>query len=355
MAKNQHWQTFISLPPLVRHRDALPAIRIAISVGLPLLIMLIAGQPRLTIFTAFGAFAALYGRNQPLVARILQQSAAGLMLIFCVGVGLLVSSAGIAGWGLVVITAIASAICAHFAMMINLKPGGPLFFVFASAGIASVPYNGKPLLDMTLTISSAIFSVLLGIVLGQLWGDGRNVTPNLRSDMSQKHMLMQSLTNMITMIVAGIVANLIGLSHAYWAMVAAASILAAPNTYMRVMRGAQRSIGTVLGVFVTAFFVSMHPEPWHVAVLVVVAQYVTELFVLRNYGVAAIFITPLALFMVHLASPFTSYEIVTTRLIETVLGAAIGILGAFVSPSPEFIGQNTTAIPVVRVARNWKR
>lgn len=355
MLENPQFKKFIQLPPSVPRRDTIPAIRVALSVGIPLLILLALGEPKLTIFTAFGAFTSIYGRNQPLGARMMQMVVSGVLMTLCVAAGVALSFHHVQGTELVVWTSIIAALCAYVAMNLNLKPSGPLFYIFASAGIASVPYSGFAGRDIFLTAASATLSIVLGLVLGQLMGEGRGVTPMYRPDMSQRHMLTQTLTNVLTTIAAGIAGNLLGLTHAYWAMVAAAAVLAAPTTSARVVRGAHRMVGTILGVVITAFFISMNPDPWHIAVLVVVAQFVTELFVMRNYGIAAIFVTPLALFMVHLAHPFTSYELLTTRMFETILGAIIGMIGAFVSPGPEHMGKDTVAIPVVRAARHYRR
>ena len=355
MPKNQYARELFQLPPQVRHRDTLPAVRIALSVGIPLLVLLLMGEPKLTIFTAFGAFTALYGRNQPLLPRVIQQTSSGVLMVVCVGVGLFLSAYHVAGWQLVAVTSFFAAVCAYIAMILNLKPSGPLFYIFASAGIASIPYSGMAVRDLSLTAASAGFSLLLGVILGQLWGEGRGVPTIIRPSLNHKNVATQTLTNFITTLVAGLAGNLLGLSHAYWAMVAAAAVLAAPSMSKRILRGVHRMIGTILGVLVTAFFISMHPDAWHIAVLIVIAQFVTEIFVMRNYGLAAIFITPLALFMVHLASPFTSYELLTTRMFETILGAIIGMVGAIVSPSPEHLGKDTVAIPVIRFARDYRR
>lgn len=355
MTQNPHVRAFFALPPLVTRRDSLPAIRIALSVGIPLLVLLLAGEPNLTIFTAFGAFTALYGRNQPMIPRLIQQSSAGALMVLSVSVGILLSAQHVEDWLLVVLASLLAAICAYIAMILRLKPGGPLFYIFASAGIASVPYSGHSARDIGLTVASAALSVLLGFVLGELLGEGKGHVAVVESPLNHRHLMTQTITNFLTTMVAGLVGNLLGLSHAYWAMVAAAAVLAAPSASLRILRGVHRMIGTILGVVFTAFFISMNPDAWHIAVLVVVAQFVTELFVMRNYGLAAVFITPLALFMVHLASPFTSYELLTTRMFETILGAMIGMMGAIVSPSPAYLGKNTVAIPVIRLARSYRR
>ncbi|MEX3611054.1 FUSC family protein [Rothia sp. LK2588] len=354
-SENSPVQRLLHVPPHVVYRDTLPAVRIAISVGIPLVILLALGEPKLTIFTAFGAFSSMYGRMQPLRGRMIQQGASGALMTLCVGVGLALSAGHVAGAALVLCTSVVSALCAYVAMLLNLKPSGPLFYIFASAAIASVPYSGHALRDVALTAGSAALSLVLGVILGELFREGRAHHPAPRTPLDRRTMLTQTLTNFLTVAAAGLAGNLMGLSHAYWAMVAAAAVLAGPTTSDRVIRGVHRVVGTLLGVLVTAFFVSMNPDAWHVAVLVVVAQLVTEIFVMRNYGIAAIFITPLALLMLHLAAPFSSYELLTLRMIETAVGVAVGLLGAVVSPGPEHLGKDTVAIPVVRAARHWRQ
>jgi len=56
-----------------------------------------------------------------------------------------------------------------------------------------------------------------------------------------------------------------------------------------------------------------------------------ELFVGRNYGIAMVFITPLALLMISLASPATPGMLLRDRVLETVIGVAVGTVVAIVS------------------------
>lgn len=355
MLQNRHIRSIYTLSSPASRRDAIPATRIALCVGVPLLVMLLIGEPRLSIYTAFGTFPALYGRNQQLKVRLLHQGTSGILMVLAVAFGILLSWQGITGWQMVLATSLMAALCSHIAMQVNVRPGGPLFYIFASAGVASLPYAGHAGRNILLTAAAAAFSVLVGVLLGELLKEGRDAPPPPAQNFTHPQMLAQTLTNFLTTAVAGLMGNTLGISHAYWAMVAAAAVLAGPNTAARVERGLHRMVGTAGGVLVAAFFVSMSPDPWHVAVLVVACQFAGEMFVLRNYAIAVVFITPLALFMIHLAHPFTSYELLTDRMVETALGAVIGMMGAYVSPDPQHVGKDTVQIPVVRVARDWRR
>jgi predicted ferric reductase len=57
-------------------------------------------------------------------------------------------------------------------------------------------------------------------------------------------------------------------------------------------------------------------------------QGLTELVVTRNYGIALLFITPLALVLGQLADPRPTGPLLLDRLVETLLGVAIGTIAA---------------------------
>lgn len=70
-------------------------------------------------------------------------------------------------------------------------------------------------------------------------------------------------------------------------------------------------IGTAAGVVVTAFLLSFPAQPWQLAVWVVLLQFLTEMFVLRNYVLSLLFVTPVPLLQ--------------ARVIETVIGVAVAL------------------------------
>jgi uncharacterized membrane protein YccC len=61
------------------------------------------------------------------------------------------------------------------------------------------------------------------------------------------------------------------------------------------------------------------------ALLVIVLQFTTELFMTRHYGLAMVSFTPVILLMTQLAAPADPYVLITERAVETVVGAGIGI------------------------------
>ncbi|HLR43999.1 MAG TPA: FUSC family protein [Brevibacterium sp.] len=116
------------------------------------------------------------------------------------------------------------------------------------------------------------------------------------------------------------------LSHPYWAMVAAVAPITPPHRTARVQRRLHRIVGTLGGLVVTAFILSFPAQPWQLVVWVILLQFLAEVFVGRNYAFALLFITPLALAMTQIAHPQAVGQLVTSRAVETVIGAAMGIV-----------------------------
>lgn len=130
-------------------------------------------------------------------------------------------------------------------------------------------------------------------------------------------------------------------------MVAAVVAVTGPDTAARLTRAVHRIAGTLVGVLLGAAILTLHLPVAAIIVVIAVLQSVTELMVGRNYALAVVFLTPLALVMGALAQPTSTLTLVNDRAIETVLGAAIGIvisLAAHQAPTrPAMVTATATA------------
>jgi hypothetical protein len=84
-------------------------------------------------------------------------------------------------------------------------------------------------------------------------------------------------------------------------------------------------LGTCAGVAVATAILGLALPPAAIIAVVVILQIGAELFVGRNYALALMFVTPLALLMVELAHHMDATTLLRDRAIETVLGAMTGI------------------------------
>jgi uncharacterized membrane protein YccC len=95
---------------------------------------------------------------------------------------------------------------------------------------------------------------------------------------------------------AGFAALALGIEHAYWAMSAAVLVLHQGFDWVRTFqRGFERMVGTWVGLVLAGVVLTLHPQGLTLVLIIATLQFTIEMLIVRNYALAAVFITPLAL------------------------------------------------------------
>lgn len=297
------------------------ALRAGASVGVPLLTCLALDRPQWTLYAAFGSFAALYGRDRVHAARAMTQVSAGVALTAAVLAGALVAELGTTPWTLVGGAAIIAVLGQLVSDVFDWHPPGPLFVTFAFGAVGSAPPLHDSLWVPVLVSSAAAgFSVAVGAV-GAVVRRQHSPWPGVRRETSWHFVRLA-----VAVVVSGALAHLSGLGHPYWAMVAALATLAGRDHHARWLRGWLRALGTLLGLLPAALLLALHLDPVALVLTVIVLQFLTEILIGRNYGLALLFITPLALLMGQLAVERPIGQLLLDRGIETLIGAAVALV-----------------------------
>jgi hypothetical protein len=306
------------------------ALRAGISIGIPLLLLWRVGHLDLALYAAFGSFAAIFGRTVPLGPRLRMQAVVGGTLVLSV---LLDTTIGLSGLRAFLVIPVAAAWAPMVAILAHRErwhPPGALFQVFALGACSSIPATRSDLgLAAALSVGAALLALLVTLIAGigsRLLGRRSRpdpappVVPVLPEWRLRHYLARYSLG----IVIAGGLATALGVvGHPYWAMVAVVVPMAAPDTPGRLTRAAHRLLGTLLGVLAAWIVLSIGlPAPALIG-FAVVMQIGAELFVGRNYGVALLFVTPLALSMVQLAHPLPVAGLVRDRALETLLGVVV--------------------------------
>ena len=132
----------------------------------------------------------------------------------------------------------------------------------------------------------------------------------------------------ISAMIAALIAHLFFKNHGYW-IPFTTIIVSQPYFGATLKKGLQRSGGTIAGIIVGFAFLSL-PFPGIARIVLVFISSVLLIFYLRrNYAFAAFFIT---LFLVGLLGLEPHYEsnILTMRIIATLIGSALAIVSGFV-------------------------
>ena len=305
------------------------ALRAAVSVLVPLLVLDAAGRLEWSIFATFGAFTSLYGRERVGPARLELQARLAVYLTAAIGLGTLVGTTSERAWIAVPAAATVAALGSFASDAEGWHPPGPLFLVFAFAACAAIP---AMVADVPTALgvagASAAFAVVVGNV-GAWWRRESGEAPQRPSYVASLrwHVLPCSLG----VFVAGAIATSADIGRPYWAMVSAVVPLVARDFRHQVVRGLHRVVGTLAGLVVAGALLTLDLDGLAVILVVAALQAVAELLVGRNYALALVFITPLALLMVHLAVPTPTSELLADRGVETVIGVGAGLLVGYLT------------------------
>lgn len=132
----------------------------------------------------------------------------------------------------------------------------------------------------------------------------------------------------IAVTLAGASGAVLGLERAYWAMAAAVLVLHQGLAWqLTLKRGVERTLGTLLGLCVAGAMLAIHPAGAWLVLTMMSLQFCVEMLVTRNYALAVVFVTSIALLVAsggqRIAEPGA---ILLARGLDTAIGCGIGLL-----------------------------
>ncbi|MER5597504.1 FUSC family protein [Streptomyces sp. NPDC002265] len=127
---------------------------------------------------------------------------------------------------------------------------------------------------------------------------------------------------------AGYASLALGVGRPYWALVTAASLYQA-NLTLTWSRGVQRVVGNLVGVLVFAALVPLaHLHQAALVLCCLVLNFGAEALISRNYWLGSICVTPMALLITEFARTQDAGELITERVLDTLIGALVGLVAA---------------------------
>ncbi|SEB80348.1 Uncharacterized membrane protein YccC [Beijerinckia sp. 28-YEA-48] len=132
----------------------------------------------------------------------------------------------------------------------------------------------------------------------------------------------------IAVAVAGVAGAAFSLEHAYWVMASAVLMLHQGMDWTRTLqRGVERMSGTLLGLCLAAAILTLHPTGLWLVATMMLLQFTIEIVVTRNYALAVVFITAIALLIASGGRPMADdSHLLWARGIDTLVGCLIALV-----------------------------
>ncbi|MES2418339.1 MAG: FUSC family protein [Bacteroidota bacterium] len=303
-----------------------------VCVGTPLLIGFLINDLDAGKLASIGALVILYCQSNNLVNRMMTLMVCGFGFILSFTIGIIFS---FSGWAVPVVLALYT-FAIHYSLhrlKLSRPPGNFFFIMITSIGISSV-HNPA---SITSSIGNFSLGVMLACVIGLLYSAlvlrGVDKTPD--SVDLQKNEYVNTTESIIYGAVVGVsllVAMLLKLENPYWVPTSCMAVMQGVTTKHVWTRAAQRVLGTFIGLGLTWLFLQTNITTLEICIYILLLQTLVEFLVVRNYGIAAIFITALTIL---LAEPNASLvdapdHLMLARFFDILIGSAIGAIGGWI-------------------------
>ena len=305
------------------------ALQAGVAMAAPIALFSLLGAPEVGYRAAAGAFIVLHASALPPVerARLLPVIGAGLLAAATLGV-VCATSPTLSLAGLVVVALGASA--AMYGL--GLGAPGPLFFVLIHglSGQIAARMDAAESLSYVGQLALGIGFSYLVTLIPLLWPRMRRIPARpLAQLLPRPRFAGVAGTMLLRAALVTVIGTAIGAAvdpqRTYWVVGAALAVVGvAVGRRTAVARGLHRMLGTLIGGGVFLLIVPWGIHGLWLAVVLGALQAVIELLVVRNYGLALVFITPLVLLLTGAATGEIGTAFVGERIVDTIVGGALG-------------------------------
>lgn len=305
----------------------------ALASGVPLLIGAFFQRMEYAVIASLGGIVFLYTPASVLAHRMGVVMACSTGMIACFALGLLGASHPLLLIPFItVLTGLVTLVCRFY----RLGPPGSLFFMMAAVIGAYMPFDlallahrvGLLALGSLLATGLAfLYSVyMLRVQRHAVASPGPAASPSL-ADIGPDALVIALAVGLSMAVAHGL-----GLHRPYWVPVSCLAVIQGASFRMVWNKQAHRIVGTGIGLGLAWGLLSLHLNAWQLCATMMALSFTIEFLVVRHYGLAVIFITPLTIFLADVGAGMAANapELVTARFWDTVLGSALGLLGGWV-------------------------
>lgn len=301
----------------------------ALSSGLPIFIAAWFDRIDYGLIATLGGLVFLYTPNTPMHHRLVALMACAFGMSASYALGVMASFFPVMLVPMVTFIAIlVSMVCRYY----RVPPPAGLFFIMAAAIGA---YSDTDPLHVPLQVGLVTLGTLLACLIAFFYSlyilRVRAPKPAPRRRRATfDYVVFDAIVIGIFVGISLMLAQFLQLERPYWVPVSCLAVIQGASLRAAWNRQVHRIAGTSVGLLVAWGLLALPLDKWSIALVVTALAFIIEVMVVRHYGIAAVFITPLTIFLAEAAHfGLTSPNvIILARFWDTVLGCVVGMIGA---------------------------
>ena len=235
---------------------------------------------------------------------------------------------------------VSSVILGLFAMSVNwivnyfrMKPPGGFFFIMIASLASCMPFN---LETIPIRVGFIGMGAMLACTLafGYSLLSAKKYPPKKELIVFEKNKdttLFESVIVGVFIFLSLIIGRLLELENPYWLPISCSAVMQGASRKHVWQRSLHRVVGTFVGLGLTWLLLLFKMTPLNICISIMVLQFIIEMLIVRHYGLAVIFITPLTLFLAEAGSAMTvdATTLIAVRFMDILIGSCIGAIGGW--------------------------
>lgn len=273
----------------------------ALCIGSCLFIGYFLGKPNYGSLSSLGALTILYFTSAPITQRMIHLAICAFGMVFSFTISLFFGfNFYFSALSLGIVAFLAHFISSYF----KIPPPGNFFFIMVAAMASTFPFDLEMIpTRVGLVAMGAILSCSFAFIYSVFVEKGKVLTVPRRAFNKRRYTkFVESTIIGIFMALTLIIGHLLKFNNTYWISIAAIAIIQGRNFEHVRQRNMHRILGTFIGIGFAWLILLFNPEKIVMIVIITILQFIIELMVVRNYGLAVIFITPLTILLAETGS-----------------------------------------------------
>jgi uncharacterized membrane protein YccC len=297
-----------------------------ITSALPVALAAWLGDIHQGLVAALGTMVFVYIADTTLERRLLTLMGTSFAITACYALGLVAAQVHLAAVPVMIAVATLVSIGCRY---LRQGPPAAMFPVMAAAiGL----FANAPWTDIPARVGMLFMGAMLATATGFFYSvyilSRRSPAPRpVPAPLTVETLLFEPVMIGLAAGLALAAALALRIDKPFWAPVSAIAVIQAATLRSVWTRQVHRIVGTAIGVGLAALILRMGLVPWQVVGMVGLLTFVIEVAVVRHYGFAVMFITPLAILLgqPHAADPASVQAITLARLEDTLVGCVVAV------------------------------
>ncbi|PWA10788.1 FUSC family protein [Flavobacterium laiguense] len=223
----------------------------------------------------------------------------------------------------------------HWAILFfKTKPPGSFFFIMLTSISSCIPHNLREIPEkIGLITIGTVLACILALIYSLLTRKSNNKPKTITSSFAKNKYtaLIEAAIVGFFMFLSLQLGHFLILKNPYWIPISCLAIMQGASLYYIWQRVIHRIIGTLIGLGLFWIIISIDRTPLSICISIIVLQFIIEFLIVRNYILAVIFITPMALLLTEAANPLIHDPnlLISIRFTDIILGSLLGAIGGW--------------------------